>query len=90
MLTIIPPVSSPVSAEYDRPRSRINFRAQQVFLCILTVGVTGWLWRIHPIVGIAATFLAKHILVAILASGLTYPSIRDTRESGDTSFPEVS
>jgi len=24
---------------------------------------------IHPIVGIAATFLAKHVLVAILASG---------------------
>ena len=90
MLAIIPPISSQVSAEHDRPRSRINFRVQQVFLCILTVGVTCWLWRINPIVGIAATFLAKHILVAILASGLTYPSIRDAQEPEGTSLPEVS
>lgn len=90
MPTIIPPIMSPLYAEQDRPNARIQFRVQQVFLCILTVGVTCWLWRIHPIVGITATFLAKHILVAILASGLTYPSIRDPQVSSDTSRPEVS
>jgi len=39
--------------------------------------------RIEPIAGLAATFLAKHILVAILASGLSYPPVRDAKSSGD-------
>ena len=76
MPTIVPPVTPPSSAEQDRPHARIQFRVQQVFLSILTVGITCWLWRVHPIVGLAAAFLAKHILVAILASGLNYPAVR--------------
>jgi hypothetical protein len=84
MPTIIIPPAPPqplAQIEPDLPHARIDFRVRQIFLSILTIGVTCWLWTIHPIVGIATTFLAKHILVAILASGLTYPPIRDEPKS---------
>lgn len=75
MPTTIPPPLPPAMTENDPPSARIQFRVQQIFFSILTVGVTAWLWTIHPVAGIAAAFLAKHILVAILASGLTYPAV---------------
>jgi hypothetical protein len=75
-----PPEAPPVAqTEHEPPRARIDFRVQQIFLSIVTVGITCWLWTIHPIVGIAAIFIAKHILVAILASGLSYPPVREEK-----------
>ena len=88
MPTIIVPPSPPqalAQTEHEPPQQRINFRAQQILLTAITLGVTCWLWMIHPVVGIAATFLAKHVLVAILASGLTYPSIRDEQKAREQS-----
>jgi len=88
MPTIIVPPSPPQAlalTEHEPPHQRINFRAQQIILTAITLGVTCWLWVIHPVLGIAATFLAKHVLVAILASGLTYPSIRDERKDQEQS-----
>ena len=83
-IIIIPPAPpTPLAQiEHEPPHARIDFRVQQIFLTAMTLGVTCWLWTIHPIVGIAATFLAKHILVAILASGLTYPPVREERMTG--------
>jgi hypothetical protein len=81
-IIMIPP-SPPqplAQVEHEPPQQRINFRLQQIILTAITLGVTCWLWTIHPIVGIAATFLAKHVLVAILASGLTYPPVREERK----------
>lgn len=76
---IPPPPVVPISAQQEPPHSRVHFRIQQVLLSVLTVGATAWLWKTHPILGLAATFIAKHILVAILAAGLSQPPT--TRES---------
>jgi hypothetical protein len=59
----------------DDARYRINCYVLYVALGILTVGLTIWLWLIHPIFGIAATFAAKHVLVALLAAGLDIPPV---------------
>jgi hypothetical protein len=86
MQTIIQPPAPPqapplVQIDHEPPHARrIHFRVQQILLSIITVGVTCWLWVIHPIAGLTAAFLAKHILVAILASGLTYPSVHESRD----------
>ena len=99
MPTIIAPPPPPqllAQAEREPPRARIDYRVQQIALCVITLGVTCWLWTIHPIAGIAAAFLAKHILVAILASGLTYPPIGVEKKSdlpssdADDSYPDVT
>jgi hypothetical protein len=55
--------------EHD-PLERVHFRLWQIAASSVTVFGTAWLWVLNPIAGIIAAFLAKHILVAILASGL--------------------
>ena len=77
MPTVVPPALPTAQTGQNPPDARINFRVQQIALSIITVGVTVWLWTIHPVIGIAATFIAKHLLVAILATGLSYPAIRE-------------
>ena len=78
---MVPP--TPETASQDDARSRIvNFRVFQIGLSILTVGFTVWLWVIHPIAGIVATFITKHILVAILACGLEVPSAKPNDSPG--------
>lgn len=81
MSTVVPPAPPTLQTGQDPPNARINFRAQQIVLSIVTVGFTVWMWTIHGILGIAATFLAKHVLVAILASGLSYPAVSEERKS---------
>ena len=51
--------------------------AQQ--LTISTVVVTAYLYKLNVFVGITCTFLAKHILVAILVAGLGYKTEKDER-----------
>lgn len=83
MPTIVPPAIAPTQTAQEPPQARIHFRIQQIAVCIITLAFTAWMWVIHPVLGIAAAFIAKHVLVAVLASGLRYPTVRaDQRISG--------
>ena len=71
--TTLPPKPPPVTTATtdDRtPSPRLRFRLQQVVVCTLVLLVTGWCFTIHAAVGLTATFLAKHVIVAVLAMGL--------------------
>jgi hypothetical protein len=63
-----PPV--PATTMDEAPLRRIHFRLWQIALSALVVLLTGWFYTFGPLPGITATFLAKHLLVAILAAGL--------------------
>jgi hypothetical protein len=55
----------------ERPSlRRVHFRLWQIAASGVTILVTGWCFTLSPVIGITATFLAKHVLVAILAAGL--------------------
>jgi hypothetical protein len=58
---------------YERPMRRVQTRLLQIALAAATVFATAWCYQIHIALGLTATFLAKHILVAILAAGLRLP-----------------
>ncbi len=55
----------------DHPVRRVEFRLWQIMMSAVTLAATVWCFTLNPIVGIIAAFAAKHVLVAILASGLT-------------------
>jgi hypothetical protein len=55
----------------DHPIRRVEFRLWQIMMSAVTLVATVWCFTLNPIVGIIAAFAAKHVLVAILASGLT-------------------
>jgi hypothetical protein len=55
------------------PLRRVQTKLRYVVYAAATVFVTGWCYRLHPALGLTATFLAKHILVAILAAALRLP-----------------
>ncbi len=78
MLMTPPPESPLVGLRDESPRRRVQVRLLQIGLAALTVFVTAWCYQIHIALGLTMTFLAKHILVAILAAGLRLP-IRDIR-----------
>jgi hypothetical protein len=65
----------PVTATEEDPRWRVRFRMQQIILSLITVAVTVWLWMISPLLGLAAAFFAKHVLVAIFLTGNRLPPI---------------
>ena len=73
MANTIPP---PVRLSDDHPLQRIRFRLWQIVMTVLTVLITGWFFTIHIVPGIIALFIAKHVLVAILAAGLGLPPTR--------------
>ena len=64
-----------MTAAHDSPSYRVHFRMQQIVICVLAVGVTIWLWMIEPLVGIAAAFFAKHVIVAVFLTGNRLPPI---------------
>ena len=68
-----PPQPPTAVANWDNPRSRVNSRAIKIGLGILVIAATCWFWTIHPIAGLAASFMAKHLLVALIAAGLSIP-----------------
>jgi hypothetical protein len=69
----VPP--SPSKARYaEPPLEGVDFRLWQIVMSAGTVVVAGWFFTLNPMAGIIASFIAKHVLVAILAAGLTGPA----------------
>ncbi len=69
---LAPPTHTATMDEYP-PLRRINFRLWQISLSSATVLITAWCYTLGPLAAIIATVVAKHVLVAILASGLNLP-----------------
>lgn len=68
----LPPASENLADE--NPRQRVDFRLWQIVVSALTLAVTIWLFTVHTLAGILAVIVAKHVLVAVIASGLVrYP-----------------
>jgi hypothetical protein len=65
----------PVRLSDEGPVARVHFRLWQIVLTLITVVITVWCFTIHVVPGIIATFIAKHVLVAILAAGLGMPPV---------------
>jgi hypothetical protein len=62
----------PMVDDHD-PLRQVRTRLLQISLAAATVFATAWCYQMHIALGLTATFLAKHILVAILAAGLRLP-----------------
>jgi hypothetical protein len=73
MSQILPPPPPPTITG-DSPLQRVHFRLWQIVMSAVTVMATLWFFTLNPIAGIVASFLAKHVLVAIYAAGLTPPA----------------
>jgi uncharacterized membrane protein len=85
MSQLLPPPMPP-HLTGDNPLHRAQFRLWQIVTSTVTVVATVWFFTFNPIAGILAVIVAKHILVAILASGLTrYPTVPPAEGAG---FPE--
>ncbi len=67
----------PVDLRDESPARRVRIHLLQIALAGLTVFATVWCYQINILLGLTATFLAKHILVAILAAGLQLPIRED-------------
>ncbi len=73
MSALLPP---PPPVELDgegAPVRRSQFRLWQITVSIVTLFLCFWFFTLGVFPGIAFLFLAKHILVAVLAAGLHYP-----------------
>ncbi len=70
-----PPV---VQVRDEPPGQRVQRRLLQIAVAAATVFATAWCYQLHIALGLTATFLAKHILVAVLAAGLRLP-IRENK-----------
>jgi hypothetical protein len=66
-------IARPVGLSDESPRQRVQRHLLQIALASLVVFATAWCYQFHIALGLAVTFLAKHILVAILAAGLRLP-----------------
>ena len=55
------------------PRRHVQVRLMQIAFAAGTIFATAWCYQLHIALGLTATFLAKHILVAILAAALRLP-----------------
>jgi hypothetical protein len=73
MSQIAPPVPPLVGLRDERPMERVQRRLLQIALAAATIFATAWCYQVHIALGLTATFLAKHILVAIVAAGLRLP-----------------
>jgi hypothetical protein len=69
MSRIVPPVA----LRDEPPIERVQRCLLHIALALLVVFATAWCYQIHVALGLTVTFLAKHVLVAILASGLRLP-----------------
>ena len=65
-----PPSDAARLAELNR---RFRFRLWQMIVTMVTLILTFWFFTLGVVFGIAFLFLAKHILVGVLAAGLHYP-----------------
>ncbi len=66
-------VTPPIGLWNEPPTGRVQRRLLQIALAAATIFATSWCYKIHVGLGLTATFLAKHILVAILAAALRLP-----------------
>ncbi len=66
-------ITPPFGMRDESPRQRVQRHVLQIGLASLVVFATAWCYQFHIALGLTATFLAKHILVAILAAGLRLP-----------------
>ena len=73
MAQIIPPQPPAVDVRDESPTNYVRTRLLQVGLAAATIFATAWCYQMHLALGLTATFLAKHILVAILAAALRLP-----------------
>lgn len=74
MSQIAPPPEPPAAKSADEnPLYRIHFRLWQICMTAVTILVNGWLFTLSIPAGIIALFFAKHVLVAVLATGLSLP-----------------
>lgn len=77
MSATLPPQATEPTGDAQR---RAREGAFYVALAIGVVALTCALWTIHPVLGLAMTFLAKHLLVAIIAAALRIPVRSPFRE----------
>jgi len=77
MSRIAPPFP-PVDLRDESPLQRVQRGLMHVALALLVIFATAWCYQVHIALGLTVTFLAKHILVAILAAGLRLP-MRDVK-----------
>jgi hypothetical protein len=75
MSQIAPPL---VTIRDEPPKPRVQRRLLQIGIAAATIFATAWCYQLHIALGLTATFLAKHILVAVLAAGLRLP-IRENK-----------
>jgi hypothetical protein len=75
----MPENAPPLLVSVDEPpMRRVQRRLLQIALAAATVFATAYCYQVHIALGLTATFLAKHILVAILAAALRLP-IREVK-----------
>jgi hypothetical protein len=67
------PPSPSVRHDGESPTARAQSHLREVVYAAATILVTAWCYQMHLALGLAATFLAKHILVAIIARALRLP-----------------
>lgn len=70
--TVPPP--APALDHAEPPAHSVNFRLWQIAMSAGTVVMAGWFFTLNPVAGIVASFIAKHVLVAILVAGLKAPA----------------
>jgi hypothetical protein len=68
----------PANTRDESPLYRAQNHLRYVVYAAATVYATVWCYQLHIALGLTATFLAKHILVAILARALRLP-IREVK-----------
>jgi len=73
-----PPFPPSVPLRDESPLQRTQSHLRHVAYAAATVFATVWCYQIHIALGLTATFLAKHVLVAILARALRLP-IREVK-----------
>ena len=73
MSQIAPPMPPLVDLRDQPPAHRVRNHLLQIALAGATIYGTVWCYELHILLGLTATFLAKHVLVALLAAGLRLP-----------------
>jgi hypothetical protein len=76
---LIPPPPVPLDGD-DTPARRYRFRLWQIIVSLVTIVLCAWFFTLGVVWGIAFLFIAKHILVGVLAAGLHYPPPRPQME----------
>ena len=68
-----PPVQPVVT--FDDGLQRVRFRLWQILMAAVTIFITCWFMTFGVMPAIFALLVAKHVLVAILAVGLSLPPL---------------